>query len=154
MEPVFEFRGYTDLSDCRNVIDAELALGATLEDVFDVIDSEQGEFVTELAGQISGHAVEISIYCTERGKVRRVFYLAETRDPEQTAPAYLQLAGELQSLYGTPVETLEPDSRNLQFICPESAPILLEEYRLSDTEHELYLSVVPSAANCGAAAGD
>lgn len=153
-QPNFEFRGYTDISDCRNVIDAELALGAAFEDVYDDPESDGADFITELTGTVYDQEVTISIVCNERGSVRRVFYVAQTQEPQETASAYLRFAEELQAEFGVPKETLQEGSRTLSYLCPADAPVLLEEYMLSEDEHELYFAVVPSAIFCALPAGD
>ena len=153
-EPMFEFRGYTDISDCRKLIDAELALGAAFEDVYDDPESDGTEFITELTGTVYDQEVVISVICNERGSVRRVFYVAQTQDPQETASAYIRFAEELQAEFGVPKETLQEGSRTLSFLCPDDAPVLLEEYALSEDEHEVYFAVVPSAIYCALSPGD
>jgi hypothetical protein len=161
-EPVFEFRGYTDLSNCRQVIDAELARGATFEDAYDSIEGFEPELITELAGQLFEQDVTIEIACTARGSVNRIHYVVDTTDPLETGRAFIRFAQELDALFGMPAENATIGARSLNYICPRSSPVVLEEYLLpddavldgeesSEEQHELYLAVVPEALRCVAA---
>lgn len=151
MEPAFEFRGYTELSSCRQVIDAELAQGASFEDAYDSFLRTEPELVTELAGQVFGQSVVIEIACNTRGSLKRIYYVADTRDPAETGAAYIRFAGELEALFGAPAETHSEGSRSLSYVCGQSSPVVLEEHELSESEHELYVGVVPALVSCLAA---
>ena len=159
-EPMFEFRGYTDLSDCRHVIDAELALGANFEDAYDSLDRREPEFITRLTGKVYDEDVFIEIACTDRGRVNRIFYVLDSQDPQTTGSAFIRYATALEMLFGVPEITIVEGSRTLNFICAEASPVVLEEYVVTvgeddeESEHELYLGIVPSAASCAAGGGE
>lgn len=147
-EPVFEYRGYTDLSDCRHVIDAEMARGAIFEDAYDSLERSEPELVTELHGQIYDENVIIEVACNSSGDVNRIFYVVSSMEPEQTGDAFIRFANALELEFGVPEITVVEGSRTLEYLCPGNAPVVLEEYVVSEEEHELYLGVVPSLAIC------
>lgn len=150
-ESRFEFRGYTELSSCRQVIDAELANGAEFEDAYDSTDPELPGHITELDGRLFDLPVRIDVTCSPRGKVTSVQYVALARDPDETATAFGLVAAELSQLFGEPRFTTTADSRTLSYGCEDPAPVRLEEWILTEVEHEVYLAVVPGLMSCLAA---
>lgn len=147
-EPRFGFRGFTDLSDCRSVIDSELLAGAEFVNAFDT-ELPAGEgVVTELAGELSGMPVDILVSCYRGGQVGSVDYIADAGEPEQSARFFMQLATELDTAFGTPFETLTPDSRRWTFVCGDPATVVLREARLADMDYEVSLLVIPYPSEC------
>ena len=59
-EPQLEFRGYSDLSSCTEIIDAELAGGAVFQGGYPSEDLENPGYVTELLGSIFEERVRIA----------------------------------------------------------------------------------------------
>jgi hypothetical protein len=157
-EPRFEFRGYSDISNCRQVIDAELANGSFLMDIFDAPDPESTDVITELMTEIYGREIAIEVACQPQGEVSWVHYVATEQEPRETDEIYERYGTELESLLGAPTEHATGDSRSLHFLCSKEAPIVLEEYRrepelLADgttgaERHEVYLAVIPSNSGC------
>jgi len=153
-ESRFEFRGWSDLSSCREVIDTELANGAEFESAYDSTDPESPGHITELDGRLFDIPVRIDISCTTRGRIAAVQYIARVSQPEDTAQALELIATELAPLFGDPWVSTTPDSRTLSYGCEEPAPVRLEEWRVTagedddEVEHELYLAVVPGLMSC------
>jgi hypothetical protein len=77
-----------------------------------------------------------------------VQYIARLADPDETAQALELIAGELAPLFGDPWVGTTPDSRTLSYGCEEPAPVRLEEWRVAEDEHELYLAIVPGLMSC------
>ena len=147
-EPRFAFRGYTDLSDCRSVIDSELDAGAELITAFDE-DLPAGEgVVTHLAGELLGSPVDILVSCYRSGQVGSVDYIGDAHEPEASAMFFLRLATELDEVFGTPFETLTADSRRWTFLCGDPATVVLREARLADMDYEISLLVIPFPTEC------
>jgi hypothetical protein len=157
-EPRFEFRGYSDRSNCRKVIDAELDSGSILSEIYDSPDPESTDVITELMAEIHDREVAIEVACRPQGQVSWVHYVALAQDPVVTGEIYARYAAELQTLLGTPTGQVTEDSRSLHYLCREDAPIVLEEYRLEPEvfadgslgaeRHEVYLAVIPAKAAC------
>ena len=167
-EPRIEFRGYSDLSSCNEIIDAELANGAGFEGVFASEDLEDAGFVTELSGEIFGERVQIEVFCDARGFPGSVHYLSGRSDPRETGEVFHHFTEELEALFGEPTFIVTDDGRSLRFLCHSPSPVILDEWRLpealdvDETEqpaadvsavdeeppHEVYLAIVPSAAEC------
>lgn len=155
-EPAFEFRGYSDLSSCTAVIDAELANGAEYVGVYSSADPENTAQTVELSGTLFTERVDIEIACTARG-VQSVQYVSTASDPIETGRIFAKFASELEALFGAPTAIATDQARSLRYLCHSPPPVLLEEWRLvSDTEeavdefveHEVYVAVVPGAAEC------
>lgn len=157
-QPRFEFRGYSDVSNCRQIIDAELANGSFLTDIFDAPDPESTDVITELVTEIYGREIAIEIACQPQGEVSWVHYVATEQEPRATDEIYARYGTELENLLGPPTEHSTADSRSLHYLCSEEAPIVLEEYRLEPEvladgatgaeRHEIYLAVIPSNSHC------
>lgn len=156
-EPKFEFRGYTDLSSCQGVIDAELANGSNFEGGYRSDDIDYLGYVTELNGSIFSERVEIDVLCTPDGDIGSIHYFSSATDPEDTGRVWALFSSELQSLFGEPTELFSEQSRSRRFLCRNPSPILIDEWRLEveedapddeEPDHEIYIAVVPSAAEC------
>lgn len=156
-EPRFEFRGYSDLSGCQSVINAELENGATFRGGYESEDIENPGYVTELGGELFGAPVDIEVLCTPAGYVGSIHYYSEASDPEETGALWTLFSEELFLLFGEPTMLSTDVNRSLRFLCHSPSPILLDEWRLVDqqdgaddeaVEHELYLAVVPDSADC------
>lgn len=157
-EPRFEFRGYSDLSGCQSVINAELDRGAVFRGGFESEDIENPGYVTELGGELFGEPVDIEVLCTPAGYVGSIHYYSEASDPAETDALWALFSEELYSLFGEPTMLSTDINRSLRFLCHSPSPILLDEWRLVDdtddteedeaVEHELYLAVVPDSADC------
>lgn len=147
-QPVFEFRGYNDLSNCRQVIDAELANGAEFIDAYDSLDPQSPNVITELAGDAFERNVQIAVACHPRGSVSYVQYMSLEEDPEETSLEYVRFAIGLEQTLGEPWEYSTDNSRSRLFVCDRDPPVYLEEYRLEEELHEVYFTVVPKAASC------
>lgn len=156
-EPRFAFRGYTDLSSCRQVIDTELANGAEFATAYDSTDPEAPGHVTELTGSLFDLPVRIDINCTTQNRVASIQYIVAASHPDDTGAAFALLAGELQPLFGEPAMSSTADSRTLSFGCIDPSPVRLEEWIVTDhdegdsvgeAEHEVYLAIVPDLMSC------
>jgi hypothetical protein len=154
-EPRFEFRGYSDRSGCTGVIDAELANGSNYEAVFDA-DPENPAQTIELSGTIFEAPVRIDVTCTS-GRIDTIQYVSRASDPQETGALFTRFSAELDSLFGEPTIITSDNARSLRYLCHSPSPVLLEEWRLEPEEggdeeekavHELYLAVVPDAAEC------
>lgn len=153
-EPVFEFRGYNDLSNCRQVIDAEIANGAEFVDVYDSFDPQSPNVITELEGDAFETNVQIAVACHPRGSVSYIQYMSYEELPEETELEYIRFSIGLEQLLGEPWEYTTNDSRSRLFLCDRDPPVYLEEYRVEEELHEVYFTVVPSAAVCIPPASD
>jgi hypothetical protein len=154
-EPKFEFRGYTDLSGCTDVVDAELASGSSYVGVYNADDPQDLAQTIELSGTIFSEPVRINVSCT-RGRVDSIQYVAQESDPKKTGPVFAAFAAGLDGLFGEPTVLVSDNSRSLRYLCDTRPPVLLEEWRLEPVDpdeddepvHEVYLAVVPAAAEC------
>lgn len=157
-EPVFEFRGYTDLSSCTEIIDAELANGARYDGVFGSEDPENPAQTVELSGMLFSERVNIDVTCTS-GRIDSIQYVSPARDPIETGAVFARFAAELEALFGAPTVITSEEARSLRYLCHTPSPVLLEEWVIETeggpgeavdetTEHEVYLAVVPEAAAC------
>ncbi|MGD8341620.1 MAG: hypothetical protein PVH89_12610, partial [Gammaproteobacteria bacterium] len=153
-EPQLEFRGYSELSSCAEIIDAELAADSVFQGGFASEDVENPGYVAELYGTIFDERVRIEIQCDVRGFISSIHYISLASDPEDTGEVFFRFADELAGRFGEPTQIVTDDGHSLRFLCHNPTPILLEEWRLepeSDDEeplHEVYLAVVPPAAEC------
>lgn len=147
-EPHFGFRGYTELSDCRNVIDAELATGAGFQDAVDE-DLPNGEgVVTELRGGLFDVPVSIFVSCYDNSDVSSVDYIAEAADGATSAAFYDALARELDAIFPTPTQSSTLDSRSRTYHCGDPATVILREALHGDMDYEVSLLVVPLPGEC------
>lgn len=161
-EPKLEFRGYTDLSGCTDVIDAELANGSSYEGVFDAEDPENPAQTIELSGTIFDEPVRIDVTCTA-GRIDSIHYLSRASDPLDTGAVFARFMTGLDAMFGQPDVVASDNARSLRYLCRNPSPVLLEEWRLEPDEgeqtgdeepdHEVYIAVVPSAAECRDQAG-
>jgi hypothetical protein len=159
--PIFGFRGYTNLSTCQEVINAELRNGSDFEGSYSSDDLEDRGMRSELVGTLFAEPVGIDIGCDDQGGIRRVTYRPAATDPDETAELMSRFATELAAIYGPPVVRYSDINRTITFLCPAPAPIRLEEWILTDEsdaaaepEHSVDLVVVPSAASCLTEAND
>jgi hypothetical protein len=155
-EPRFEFRGYSDRSSCTGIIDAELANGSSYEAVFDAEDPENPAQTIELSGTIFDEPVRIEVTCTS-GRIDMIQYISRTSDARETGALFIRFSAELGTLFGEPSVITSDNARSLRYLCRGPSPVLLEEWRLEPAEdadeddeppHELYIAVVPGAAEC------
>ena len=155
-EPKFEFRGYTDLSSCTEIIDAELANGSTFQSGYTSAELDSLGYVTELAGEIFSEPVRIDVTCSATGYIDSIHYVSTESDPSETGRIFVRFATELQALFGEPTELVTDQVLSLRYLCSSPAPFLLDEWKLeldenedeNDVEHEVYLAVTPLAAEC------
>jgi hypothetical protein len=133
-KPRVEFRGYSDLSGCTEVIDTELANGASFLGGFDSEDPENPGYITELSGEIFDERVRIEIHCDVRGFLSSVHYISAATDPEDTGALFFRFAGELEALFGEPTLIETDISRSLRFVCHSPSPVILDEWRLEAEE--------------------
>ncbi len=159
-EPQLEFRGYSDLSSCTEIIDAELANGGVFQGGYASDDPENPGYITELLGTIFDERVRIDIHCDVRGFISSIHYLSLASDPMDTSEVFFRFADELASAFGEPTQIVTDEGHSLRFLCHNPAPVLLEEWRLEqETEdeepmHEVYLAVLPGAVECLSELGD
>ena len=159
-EPRLEFRGYSDLSSCAEIIDAELANGSTFLGGHQSEDLENPGYVTELAGSIFDERVRIDVECDVRGLISSIHYFSAKTDPTATGEVFFRFADELVRLFGEPTQIVTDTGHSLRFLCHNPAPILLDEWRIEgDNEddeplHEVYIAVVPLAVDCLDESGD
>jgi uncharacterized protein YciI len=79
-EPSFSFRGYTEHSDCRGVLNAELTGGTRFIDALDA-ELPRGEgIVTRMTGELFSLPVAIYVTCYDNGMVAAVDYIADASD--------------------------------------------------------------------------
>ncbi len=147
-EPQFGFRGYTELSDCRNVIDAELETGAGFQDAVDEELPSGDGVVTELSGGLYSVPVSIFISCYDNGDVSSVDYIAEAADGATSAAIYDRLSQELGAIFPTPRESSTLESRSLTYHCGDPATVILREALHGDMDYEVSLLVVPLPGEC------
>jgi len=148
-EPSLSFRGYTELSDCRNVIDAELATGASFRDVVDDNDLPKGEgVVTELGGELFTVPVRIFVTCYDTGNVGAVDYIAESTDPETSAAFFMHLSQEIDAIFGEPQLRTTAESRSRVYHCGDPATVILREAQHGEMDFEVSLLVAPRPGSC------
>jgi hypothetical protein len=161
-KPQFEFRGYSDLSSCTEIIDAELANGSAFRGGYPSEDIENPGYITELSGTIFSERVRIEILCSPSGFIDSIHYIAETTEPIETGAIWAQFSAELATLFGTPTEIFADNGRTRRYLCHRPSPVFLDEWRLEPDaddedppeEHEIYLSVSPRAIECSDAGSD
>ena len=155
-EPKFEFRGYTNLSSCTEIIDAEMANGSTIQSGYESDELDSLGYVTELSGELFSESVRIDVTCSTTGYIDSVHYISPQSDPTETGRIFVQFATELQALFGDPIELVTDEVLSLRYLCNSPSPFLLDEWKLeleegddeTDIEHEVYLAVTPLAAEC------
>lgn len=156
-EPKFEFRGYSDLSSCQRVVDAELENGATLESGYESDEIDNFGYVTELSGTIFSERVRIDVLCTPAGEVGSIHYVSLASDPRDTGRVWALFSDELGKLFGEPAEVFSEIGRSRRYLCRNPSPILIDEWRLEaeegapedeEPDHEVYIAVIPGAAEC------
>jgi len=155
-KPQFEFRGYSDLSSCTEIIDAELASGSRFQGGYESEDVENPGYVTELTGTIFSEPVRIDILCGPGGFIESIHYVAETTKPIETGAIWARFSEELQTLFGAPSEIFTDNGRTRRYVCHRPAPVFLDEWRLEppadeedpEEQHEIYLAVSPRATDC------
>lgn len=157
VDPKFEFRGYSDLSSCQRVIDAELANGSSFQGGYQSDDIGYLGYVTELSGTIFSERVDIDVLCTPAGDVGSIHYYSSASDPRETGRVWALFSSELEMLFGAPTEIFNEQGRSRRFLCHNPSPVLIDEWRLEaeedapddeEPDHEIYIAVVPSAAEC------
>ncbi len=159
-EPQLEFRGYSDLSSCSEIIDAELANGSVFQGGAESADPENPGYITELLGTIYDERVRIDIHCDIRGFISSIHYLSLASDPADTSEVFFRFAEELLAQFGEPTQIVSDAGHSLRFLCHNPAPVLLDEWRLEqetgdeEPQHEVYLAVVPGAVECLAENGN
>jgi hypothetical protein len=147
-EPSFSFRGYTELSDCRSVINAEIDGGARFVDAIDAeLQLEEG-VVTRLAGTLLEYPVDIYVSCYNSGRVSAVDYITDVSEPEASAATFSALALALESAYGAPTERGTANSRTRIYRCASPISLVLREARLGNLDFEVSLLVVPDPTDC------
>lgn len=147
-EPQFGFRGYTDLSNCRNVIDAELAGGSKFEEFIDA-DLARGDGVaTQLRGELFSVPVNIFVSCYGSGGVDGVDYIAETVDFDTSGSYFAKMANELDAIFGEPQQIFAAESRTRIYLCGDPATVVLREAMHGEMDFEVSLLVVPRFVEC------
>jgi hypothetical protein len=147
-KPAFSFRGYTELSNCRNVIDAEISAGASFFDAFDT-DLDRGEgVVTRLHSTLFATPVGIFVTCYRSGEVGAIDYIFEVTDPEASAALFIDSARELDAMFGEPQQKETAESRARVYHCGDPATVELREAIHGDMEFEVSLTIVPRATGC------
>jgi hypothetical protein len=155
-KPQFEFRGYSDLSSCTEIIDTELANGASFLGGYESDSIENPGYVTELNGTVFSESVRIEVLCNPSGYIDSIQYIAETTEPVETGAIWARFSEQLGMLFGEPAEIYSDDGRTRRYVCRRPSPIFLDEWRLEpdvdeedpEEEHEIYLSVLPRATEC------
>jgi hypothetical protein len=147
-EPSFSFRGYTELSECRTVIDAELAGGSTFREAVDT-EMPLGEgFVTELSGELFSVPVAVFVSCYTNGTVSAVEYISEGTDPEESAANFALMAQGLDAIFGNPQELVSAESRSRTYHCGDPATVNLRAARHGESDFEVSLLVMPLPVTC------
>jgi len=148
-DPQFNLRGYTELSDCRAVLDAELETGARFQNA---VDTEMllGEgVVTELAGELFTVPVSVFVSCYRNGDVAAIDYVAEAEEPELSAAYFEHLVQELDAIFGFQPEQIDTgESRSRNYNCGDPVSVVLREARHGDMDFEVSLAVTPGSAGC------
>lgn len=155
-KPKFEFRGYSNLSSCTEIIDSELANGATFQGGYTSEDVENPGYVTELTGTIFSENVRIDILCSPDGFIDSIHYIADTIEPTETGAIWARFSEELATLFGAPTEIFADNGRTRRYLCHRPAPVFLDEWRLEPDadepdaaeQHEIYLAVSPRETDC------
>jgi hypothetical protein len=147
-EPTFHFRGYSDRSSCRAVIDSELAAGAEFKGAFDEALPDGAGLVTELTGSILSQPVEIDVACYLHGSVSYVDYVSRSDEQDASTRAYETFSKELDDVFGEADEERFADRRGKTYLCDESAQVTLRQTRISETAYEVSLLVLPHPGDC------
>ena len=155
-KPQFEFRGYSDLSSCTEIIDAELENGAAFRGGYPSDDIENPGYITELSGTIFSERVRIEVRCSPSGFIDSIHYIAETNEPIETGVIWARFSDELAKLFGTPTEIFADNGRTRRYLCHRPSPVFLDEGRMDQhteaddapEQHEFYLTVSPRALDC------
>jgi len=149
VQPDFTLRGYTNLSDCRTVIDAEMANGAEFVGAFDTdISGPQEGAVTQLRTAMFETPVSIYVDCSGSGKVRSIDYIANSQNAASSSRFFDGVAGEIGELFGMPVERESPTIRSKTYFCDDRGMISLRQAMLDEQDYEVSLLVVPIPSQC------
>ena len=149
-KPTFSFRGFTDLSDCRSVIDSELADGATFNTAFDALmpGGDKDGTVTHLDGKLGTVPIAIFVSCYRNGKVSSVDYIANVADTAASSNTFDAFDRELKAIYGEGRDSFTRESRRKTYVCGEPATVVLREAQLAQADYEVSLLVVPHPSDC------
>lgn len=147
-EPQFSFRGYTELSDCKNVLDAELDGGAVFEDVIQTEMPRGDGVATQLRGKLFSADVKIFVSCYDGGDVGAVDYIQEFTDSTASAVSFGRLTEELNAIFGMPQESGSENSHVRTYHCGAPATVILREARHGEMDFEVSLLVMPNPPPC------
>jgi hypothetical protein len=148
-EPAFNFRGYTELSDCRAVLDAELAAGGRFQEAVDTETALGEGVVTQLAGELFTVPTQIFVSCYRNGAVSSIEYLSEVDVSEQSAAWFDHMARELDAIFGFEPQQIDTgESRSRVYNCGDPVSVVLREARHGDMDFEVSLAVTPGSATC------
>jgi hypothetical protein len=144
----FYFRGYSSQSDCRSIIDSELATGAAFDDAVGEALEQGSGIVTELSSTILGVPVAIDVACYADGSVSYVDYVSTSKDFDASSKVYESFAKSLAEIAGDVDEVQSPDIRSRTYLCDKSGRIRLSQSRLPASEFEVSLLVTPHETDC------
>lgn len=147
-KPVFYFRGYSSLSDCRTIIDSELVTGATFDDAVEEALENGPGIVTELSGSILDVAVAIDVACYGDGSVAYIDYSSLSDDVDPSTRIYETFSNNLDEIAGPVEERQFPDMRVKNYLCDESGRIALSQARLAEDQFEVSMLVIPHRTEC------
>jgi hypothetical protein len=148
-QPDFSLRGYTNLSDCRTVIDTELANGAEFVSAFDTdVSGPQEGAVTQLSTSLLETPVAIYVDCAGNGKVRSIDYIANQQDLGASSRFFDGVAGQIGELFGTATATESPTMRSRTYFCDDRGMISLRQAKHDEQDFEVSLLVVPVPSRC------
>ncbi len=152
-DPQFAYRGYTDRSNCNDVIDAEQSQGAIIESrrsedlgdlgvgVVDVIRMNAGVYGTPMI---------VDVACEKSGKVWGIWYIAEPADAYEEATLFDYLSEQLSSEFGAPFEGHSGVGRTGQFRCDDQGSLGLSEGAMGPEGREYEVAIyVEIGRRCG-----
>jgi hypothetical protein len=147
-EPSFSFRGYTEHSDCRGVLNAELAGGTRFFDASDIELPRGAGIVTRMTGTLFALPVDIYVSCYDNGVVAAIDYITDASDFQTSNASFAALSREFDSLFGAPALEETADSRSRIYRCGNPSTLVLREARHGDMDYETSVLVVPQTTEC------
>lgn len=126
-KPTFEFRGYSDISSCTDVVDAEVSLGAQVIGT-NKADYEESLTLTEMKVEIQGASAIAYVECDQFLKFRSIQYFVKPEIPLKLPELYDRLHTEMSRSFGIPRSTSgERIDRQSSFRCGENGVVWMSE---------------------------
>ncbi|MDJ0758425.1 MAG: hypothetical protein QNJ19_03460 [Woeseiaceae bacterium] len=152
-ESTFQFRGFGDTSSCDEVLEAEVALGASIEDTYEYDQYGTPKTQTKLTTTIFEHTAVAYLTCTNSDQFVNIDYVIGYNDPEKTeqlADFVIDVATQLFGKAHDRSTSFTGDGRVIDFYSGQSGLVRVFEgiESAADGPHNVVLMVCPNRALC------